>query len=149
MGLLEELAGQLAGSLGGNAGGHTSLLQSVAGLVQQHGGLDGLLGTLQNGGLGEIASSWVSTGPNLPVQPHQLQSALGGGTLGALAQQLGLSPDAAASQLATALPLLVDKLTPTGTVPPAGGGLLEGLLGGAQAGGLLEQGLGALKGKLF
>lgn len=148
MGLLEDLTGQLAGSLGGDTGNHAGLVQSVAGLVQQQGGLQGLLGQLQQGGLGDIASSWVSTGPNLPVQPHQLQSALGSGAIGTLAQQIGVSPDAAATQLSAILPLLVDRLTPNGSVPQGGAGLLEGLLGG-QSGGLLEQGLGALKDKLF
>jgi uncharacterized protein YidB (DUF937 family) len=34
---------------------------------QQPGGLSGLLQTFHEKGLGEIASSWVSSGQNLPI----------------------------------------------------------------------------------
>src|SRR5215475_9190668 len=41
------------------------------------GGLKGLLGKLQQGGLADVANSWVGSGPNQPVLPGQLGSALG------------------------------------------------------------------------
>lgn len=37
-----------------------------------------------------------------------------------IAQQLGISKDAAASGLASMLPQVIDKLTPTGAVPDSG-----------------------------
>ena len=45
---------------------------AVGGLSQAidgAGGLDGLLGKLRAGGLGDAVDSWVSTGPNQPVDP--------------------------------------------------------------------------------
>ena len=53
--------------------------------------------------------------------------------VGQLASQAGLSSDAVSSQLANLLPGLIDKLTPDGKIP---------------SGGVLEQGLNLLKGKL-
>ena len=41
------------------------------------GGLRGLLDQLQKGGLGSNANSWVGSGPNQPVPPAQLGTALG------------------------------------------------------------------------
>src|SRR5260370_39477415 len=41
------------------------------------GGLGGLLNKLQQGGRGNVANSWVGSGPNQPVAPGQLGPARG------------------------------------------------------------------------
>ena len=102
------------------------------------GGLGALLQQLQQGGLGEAAQSWVSTGPNLPVSADQLQSALGADRIGALAQQVGVPAGDLSSQLAQFLPQVVDQLTPGGQLPAGGGADLGGLLGNV-LGGLLRR----------
>lgn len=136
MGLLDQLAGGIGGQLLqqlGGGGQQNPLLQMVLGLMQQPGGLQGLIDRLQQGGLGEQAASWVGTGSNLPVDPEQLQQALGGDWMSALAAQIGTSPEQASQSVASLLPDVVDKLTPDGTVGdlqslvPQG---LESLLGG-------------------
>jgi uncharacterized protein YidB (DUF937 family) len=81
------------------------------------GGLGGLMDKLQKGGLGSIANSWVGSGPNQPVPPGQLGSALGPDIIKSLAQRSGLSEEELTKQLAQALPGVVDKLTPTGRLP--------------------------------
>jgi uncharacterized protein YidB (DUF937 family) len=81
------------------------------------GGLGGLLEKLQNGGLGNIANSWVGSGSNQPVQPGQLGSALGPDIIKSLAQRTGLSEEELTRQLAQALPGVVDKLTPAARLP--------------------------------
>ena len=85
------------------------------------GGLGGLIGALTQGGLGNVAGSWVGTGQNLPVSAEELQNALGdsggGGLLAQIAQQAGMSHGDAASGLSQILPGLVDKLTPDGQIP--------------------------------
>jgi uncharacterized protein YidB (DUF937 family) len=83
-------------------------------------GLGGLLSKLQQGGLGDIAKSWIGTGPNQPVQPDQLGKALGQSTIGDLARQAGVSEQELLAQLSKVLPGLVDKLTPNGRVPTLG-----------------------------
>jgi uncharacterized protein YidB (DUF937 family) len=97
------------------------------------GGLGGLLQQLQQGGLGNAAQSWVSTGENLPVSGDQLAAALGADRIDAIAQQVGMPAGDLSSQLAQYLPQVVDRLTPDGQLPEGGadlGGLLGDVLGG-------------------
>jgi uncharacterized protein YidB (DUF937 family) len=81
------------------------------------GGLGGLLDKLQKGGLGNAANSWVGSGPNQPVSPGQLGSALGPNIIKTIAQRSGLSEDEITKQLSQVLPGVVDKLTPQGRLP--------------------------------
>jgi len=90
--------------------------ESAGGLL---GGLGGLLNKLQQGGLGNVANSWVGSGQNQPVAPGQLGSALGPSIIKMLAQKSGLSEEEITKQLSQALPGIVDKLTPSGRLPTA------------------------------
>ncbi|KXF78385.1 hypothetical protein ATN84_00845 [Paramesorhizobium deserti] len=83
----------------------------------QGGGLGGLLDKLSNAGHSDKVSSWVGNGPNAPIQPSQLGTALGPQTVSSLAQQSGLNEQDLLSQLSQALPGVVDKLTANGQVP--------------------------------
>jgi uncharacterized protein YidB (DUF937 family) len=134
MGLLDQVVGALAG---GQSGGNNALLETVLKMVNdpQNGGLQGLIQTFQQGGLGEIVNSWVSQGQNLPISAEQIQSVLGGSSLSSIASQLGVSQEQASGSLASMLPQLIDSLTPNGNVP--------------QNGDLMAQGMELLKGKLF
>jgi uncharacterized protein YidB (DUF937 family) len=131
MGLL-DLAGQF---LGGNQSGEApqaSMLSSVIGLIQnQPGGLQGLLAKFQQSGLGDQVASWVGTGANQPIDASQVQQALGGEQVEAIAQRAGISTEQASGGLAAMLPDLINHLTPNGQVPQEGGlqESLSGLLG--------------------
>jgi uncharacterized protein YidB (DUF937 family) len=133
MGLLDDLLGKVTGQSGG--GVEAQLLNAVTGLLgsQSSGGLAGLVDQFTKSGLGDIVSSWVGTGQNLPISGDQITKALGGGQLGDLAKQAGLSPENASSMLANVLPGLVDSLTPKGEVP---------------TGDMLNQALSMFKGKV-
>ena len=131
MGLLDSILGSVlgGGAAQGQGSGQAALINAVIQMVANKGaggggaggGLGALVGALTQGGLGNVASSWVGTGQNLPVSAEQLQSALGsgsgGGLLAQLAQQAGLSHGDTASGLSQILPGLVDKLTPDGQIP--------------------------------
>ncbi len=80
-------------------------------------GLNDLVQKFQNAGHGEAVNSWVGTGPNQPVSPSQVGSALGQQTISDLARQAGVSEQELLSQLSLVLPSLVDKLTPNGRLP--------------------------------
>jgi uncharacterized protein YidB (DUF937 family) len=111
------LGGLLGGSGGGGLGG---LLGGAAG-----GGLGGLLGgglselteRFRQNGHGEVADSWVRQGPNQPVEPNQLEQAIGPDVLETLSQQTGLSREELLSRLSRELPDAVDKYTPEGRLP--------------------------------
>ena len=138
MGLLDDLLKTGVSNAAG--GGQQQGMSLATGILEmftakQGGGLQGLVQSFAQKGLGDIVSSWVSTGPNLPVSAGQLQKALGSDAIGSLAQKAGVAPEAASSILAQVLPGIVDKLTPEGQIP--------------EGGNLLEQGLSLLKGMKF
>lgn len=144
MGLLDTVIGALGQGQGGS--GQGNLLNMVIAMLGPGdganggiggiggiGGLAGLVEKFHQGGLGEVANSWVGTGQNLPVSPDQLGGVLGNDTISAMASKLGMNQGDLLGQLSHMLPQVVDKLTPNGQLPQAGsGGLgdLAGMLGG-------------------
>jgi len=122
MSLLDSLLG---GMMGGVQQGQSPLLQAALQLIQQNGGLPGIISKFEHGGMAEHAGSWVGTGENIPITGNQLQEILGTGTIGQIAQQLGLSHGDASSGLAQVLPQIIDHLTPTGQVPGDHGDVLK------------------------
>ena len=122
MGMLDGILGSvLGGTLGGmqsDAGQQQSpLLQIALQLLQQNGGVAGMLDKFRQGGYADQAASWQSTGQNAPISGSALQEVLGSGAIGQIAQQLGMSHGDAAGGLAQMLPQLIDKFTPNGQVP--------------------------------
>ena len=126
MSLLDSVVGALAG---GQSDGSSSLMNVVLQLINnpQTGGLGGLVQAFEQGGLGSVVNSWVSTGQNLPISAEQIKAVLGGGKLQEIASQLGVSPDQASGSLAELLPKVVDHLTPNGQLPEGGNLLAEGM----------------------
>jgi len=118
MGMLDGLLGSLMGGMTGDGtGGKQSPLVLMAlQLLQQNGGLQGVLAKFQQAGYGAQADSWVSTGQNQPINADVLSQVLGHGQLGQIAQQLGMSHADAAGGLASLLPQMIDKMTPQGQV---------------------------------
>jgi uncharacterized protein YidB (DUF937 family) len=116
MGLLDNLENQAIGNvLGGSSNPlATGLLQMIQ---NQPGGLQGLVQSFHDKGMGGLVSSWVSTGPNPPISADQVHQVLGSDQVKALAAKAGINPDIAGAAIAEILPGLVDKLTPNGSVP--------------------------------
>jgi uncharacterized protein YidB (DUF937 family) len=142
MGLLDAIlggltgggAGQSTGPFGMGAQGQNPLLQIALQMLQQNGGLQGILGKLQQGGYGEQAQSWIGTGRNLPIDPGALSQIFGHGQVDEIAQQLGVSHQEAAGQLAQTLPDVVDRMTPEGRIPDNQGDLVNQVLAALQRG---------------
>jgi uncharacterized protein YidB (DUF937 family) len=121
MGMLDGVLGSvLGGMMGGGGSGaqqQNPMLQLALQILQQNGGIEGILGKFQQAGYADQAQSWISTGQNQPISPDALQQALGHDQLGQIAQQLGLGRSEAAGGLASMLPQLIDQMTPHGQVP--------------------------------
>ena len=119
MGLLDGLLGSVMGGMmgGGQQQAANPLLQIALQVLQQNGGLQGILGKFQQAGYGDQVQSWIGTGQNLPIDAGALSQIFGQGQLGQIAQQLGVSHEEAAGQLAQALPQVVDRMTPNGQIP--------------------------------
>jgi uncharacterized protein YidB (DUF937 family) len=128
MGILGEMAKGLLGKVLGGGSSQNPLMDIVLGLITnpQTGGLQGLIQTFKEKGLGDAMSSWISTGENQPVSGDQIQHALGGNFIQQIAQQLGSSKSEVSGGLANLLPDIIDKLTPTGKLPE-GDQLLQGM----------------------
>jgi uncharacterized protein YidB (DUF937 family) len=120
MGLMEEVLA-MAGSSGAQQGQHATALTAIMAYINspQVGGIAGLQSMFQQGGLGNIVSSWIGNGQNLPVSASELQNVLHGGALQQAAQQAGMDPSQLTGMMSSLLPHLVDKLSPNGQVPDA------------------------------
>ena len=133
MGLFDEMV-SMAGSALGQQSEHAGVLTAIMGYVNspQVGGIAGLEKMFQQGGLGDVFKSWVSTGQNLPISPEALQNVLHSGALQEAAQKAGIDSNQLTGMMSTLLPHLVDKLTPSGQIPDAGA--LQSMLKGLAAG---------------
>lgn len=132
MGLLDSLENEAVTKALGSCSNPLSsgLLQMIQ---NQPGGLQGLMQNFHEKGLGAVATSWVSSGQNMPISADQIHQILGSDQVKALAAKCGISPDVAGGAIAQLLPGIVDKLTPNGQVPEHSnvmemvGGLLQNL----------------------
>lgn len=112
MGLFDDVVGSL---LQGDSGKYQAILT----WVNEQGGVQALLEKLQNGGLGDIASSWISNQQsNQPISGDQVESALGTSAVSDLGQKLGVDTGSASTMLADYLPKIIDALSPQGEVDP-------------------------------
>ena len=124
MGLLEELMGAVIGG-GGRSSGVSNdqagaLIKSVLDSLNGAGddaGVAGLDRRFQQGGAGDVFSSWVGTGANQSIGPDILPRILKGSPIEQAPQRAGIGGAAGAAILAQLLPVLIDKLTPNGQVP--------------------------------
>ncbi len=107
--------GMFDGLLGGIVG--AGMVTVVNGIIEKHGGLQGVVNEFERNGLGATVRSWVGTGPNQPISPSDVQRALGPDLLQQLATKSGLSVQDLTAKLAQVFPQAVDRLTPDGTIP--------------------------------
>ena len=128
MGILGEMVKGLLGKVLGGGSSQNPLMDIVMGLITnpQSGGLQGLIQTFKEKGLGDAMSSWISTEKNQPVSGDQIQNALGGNLIQQIAEKLGSSKSEVSGGLANLLPDMIDKLTPNGKLPE-GDQLSQGL----------------------
>ena len=136
MGLLDQVIGGLMGGAGGGSPIQGVLMNMLGGGQQRGvgtpgqapgqppgmmggmgGGLGALISQFEQAGLGGIAQSWVSNGPNQSVSPQQLQSVFGAQQVQGMASQAGMQPQDFLSQLSQHLPKAVDGMTPGGRLP--------------------------------
>ncbi|THD52293.1 MAG: DUF937 domain-containing protein [Bradyrhizobium sp.] len=114
--------GGMAGGVGGGLGdilkgGLGGLLAGGAAGSVISGGLGDLLRQFQQSGHGDTANSWVSAGPNKPISPGDLATALGADQINGLMAQSGLSREELLSGLSQQLPEVINHLTPDGRLP--------------------------------
>jgi uncharacterized protein YidB (DUF937 family) len=107
--------GLFDGVLGGVVG--AGMVSVVNNILEQHGGVQGIVSEFEKNGLGATVSSWVGTGPNQPVSSADVHRVLGSDLLQQLSAKSGLSVQELAEKLSQLLPQAVDRMTPDGTIP--------------------------------
>ena len=112
---------QSAGS-GGGVGdllknGFGGLLAGGAAGSVLSGGLNDLLNQFQQSGHGDVAKTWVDTGPNKAISSDDLAKALGGDQISTLMAHTGLSRQDLLAGLSQYLPEAVNQPTPDGRLP--------------------------------
>src|ERR1051325_9794211 len=63
MGMFDGLVGGIVGA---------GMVSVVNGILEKHGGLQGVVGEFERNGFGATVKSWVGTGPNEPISPDQV-----------------------------------------------------------------------------
>ena len=108
MGLFDGLLGGIVGA---------GMVTVVNGIIEKHGGLQGVVNEFERNGLGPTVKSWVGTGPNQPISPADVHRVLGPDLLQQLSEKSGLSVQDLTAKLSQVLPQAVDRLTPDGAIP--------------------------------
>lgn len=104
-----------------------SLTSALSGLTggSEEGGLDigSILGKMQQGGMAEVASSWLGDGDNEEVSESQITDIFGSDKISDFASKLGLSENEAVGGLRDALPNMVDQASSGGSILDSIGGI--------------------------
>ncbi len=141
---IQDMLTSFMGSGGQMPADLQKLAQPILDMIQQNGGLQQIIGQLQNSPIGEQVNSWLGTGPNETVSAEQVKEAMPN-AVEDLAQETGMSAEQVSTSISELLPNLIDKLSPTGQLPGAdqvtdviknlpGGDQLSGMLGGLLGG---------------
>jgi uncharacterized protein YidB (DUF937 family) len=139
MGILDDLLGSQLGGIAETAMKNPQMIAAVVSLLSSKdasvggtGGLGGLVQAFQGKGMGDMISSWISTGPNPPINASQITDVLGHDTLSQFAAKAGVPHGEAGGLLARLLPSVIDQLTPHGKLPESDS--LESTLGSLLSG---------------
>ena len=88
----------------------------------------GLVGSMKEKGMGDVAESWLGDGANQSVSADQLKEVIGAEQVTQAAAELGTDENSLLGGLQAALPQLVDKASSGGSLLDKVGGI--GALGG-------------------
>jgi len=100
----------LPGLAGGDPAQAASVMGTMMEVLQQKGGLGGVLDAFRNSGMAAHADSWAADGPNMPVSGDQVEQALGSPIIEMIAARLGLSPDQAKATLSQLVPAITSRM---------------------------------------
>lgn len=121
MSLFNSLLASAAAAMGGEQKEQINVLTALGQVMNQYpGGPKALLGRFQEGGLGEVVSSWMKQDtPPLAVNENQLESVLGTSFITDLMNKSGLNQQVVLSQLVKLLPIVVGAVFSKGADGPA------------------------------
>lgn len=112
MGIMDSVKGLM----GNNPQLH-GFVEGLQTFVQQSGGINGLKSKFEKEAAGSVLQSWISTGPNLPISPEQIQKVMGSQFIHDIARKMDLEPSVATEKLSQMIPKIIDRLSPNGKLP--------------------------------
>jgi uncharacterized protein YidB (DUF937 family) len=123
MGFLDSIE-SMAGQGGNNASVAGGLMQA---LDEHPGGLQGVISSMQQNGMGEHVQNWAS-GQQQTATPEQIQQGVGNtGLIESVAAKAGISPEMAKAGLAIVLPMVLAHFTQGGQQAPPQQGSFGGM----------------------
>lgn len=93
------------------------IVSGIQKIVEENGGVSGILQKFKDKGFAEAASSWVGTGENVNIGASDVMKVLGNDSIQELAKKVGLDSEATAGLIGNLLPVVIDKLSPEGKEP--------------------------------
>lgn len=93
------------------------IVSGIQKIVEDNGGVSGIVQKFKDKGFAEAASSWVGTGENVNIGASDVMKVLGNDSIQELAKKVGLDSEATAGLIGNLLPLVIDKLSPEGKEP--------------------------------
>jgi len=86
--------------------------------------ISGVISNLtQNGGLGDIVSSWLGDGENISISPETISSIFENEKISNFASSLNIQEDEAVELLSNSLPEIIDNVSSGGSILDSIGGL--------------------------
>jgi uncharacterized protein YidB (DUF937 family) len=138
MGLFDGLLGKLQSAQGAAqvASQLPAIKDALTAQLSKEGtqGITSILDQFKSQGMGNLVQSWLSTGANQPTTAQQITQVLGPTVVNQICQKTGLDQAKVSMGLAIVLPMVIDKLSPKGSLPEQSN---------------LEKGLSMLKGLKF
>jgi len=119
MGLLDSTTAHIAEALPtADNSQQSGIFDAIIGLINnpQTGGIQGLVNTFEEKGVGGVIASWIGTGENLTISEEQLEAIIGNDRIQTLSQTLGITSQDISGHLSKLLPQVIDRLTPSGTL---------------------------------
>ncbi len=121
MDLMEIGTKMLLSKVGAGSAGNSTAMSALSGLMGDSKGGTGLgdiVSKMQGGDMASIASSWLGSGSNSPINADQLRGLFGKDKISQFASQLGTDEDSALSGLC-----MIDQGSPDGSLLDLLGGV--------------------------
>ncbi|TGM81718.1 DUF937 domain-containing protein [Leptospira mtsangambouensis] len=93
------------------------VVSGIQKIIEENGGVSGIVQKFKDKGFAEAATSWVGTGENVNIGSAEVMKVLGSESVQELAKKVGLDSDATAGLIGNLLPMVIDKLSPDGKEP--------------------------------
>lgn len=116
MSMMDNIKAKAESLLHGKGFEGGKILTAVHDLIQQQGGIDGVIKKFQDQGLGATIQSWISSGANQSISADQIKSVFGQENIQKAADKVGIDSSSLTQKLTTALPTIIDKLSPNGQI---------------------------------